>query len=187
LPELKANGKSVAILYLEYTLVPHATYPTQIEQAIEAVNYVKNDLQRSASRIILAGDSAGGNMCLAVLSQAMHPTSDLPKVELDKPFKSLLLVAPWVSFDMTFPSAKRNAYKDIVSSYAGGLWSSDYLAGKATSQYAEALSADPSWWKNPQVEHIVCVAGADELLVDPINAWVEKYKVRTRVMTPTRY
>ena len=60
--DLKAAGKNVAFLFLEYTLVPYATYPVQIREGVEALDYVLNDLERSSSDVLLAGDSAGGNM-----------------------------------------------------------------------------------------------------------------------------
>ena len=61
-PELKEADKSTAFFFLEYTLVPYATYPVQVKEAVEAVEYVVKDLKRSPSDIVLAGDSAGGNM-----------------------------------------------------------------------------------------------------------------------------
>ncbi|RMZ90596.1 hypothetical protein DV736_g2162, partial [Chaetothyriales sp. CBS 134916] len=175
-PDLKTAGKSVSFLFLQYTLVPHGTYPVQLKEAIESVRYLTQDLKRSASTIILAGDSAGGNMCLAVLSQAMYPSPDLPKVNIDKPFKALILMAPWVRFAGQSASVATNKYKDIVSSEIGARWSQDYLAGSPTNQYTEPANVDASWWKDPQVEHVVCVVGADELLLDSVSEWVQKYK-----------
>ncbi|RMZ77458.1 hypothetical protein DV738_g4351, partial [Chaetothyriales sp. CBS 135597] len=176
LPDLKAAGKSVAFLFLQYTLVPHGTYPVQVTEAIEAVRYVTQDLKRSADTILLGGDSAGGNMALAVVSQALHPSPDLPKVTLDKPLKGLVLVAPWVRFVYHTASVAENKYKDIVTANVAEVWSSTYLAGKATSPYNEPGTADASWWVDAPVEHIVCVAGRDELLHDAVTEWVAKYK-----------
>jgi alpha/beta hydrolase fold len=176
-PELKEADKSVAFLFLEYTLVPHGTYPVQVKEAVEALDYVLNDLKRSPADVVLAGDSAGGNMCLATLSHIMHPAPDIPKLDIHGKLKGLILVAPWVSFRLDFESAKANVYKDIITETVGNKWSSDYMAGKAITPYANALTAEAAWWKDSKVEHILCVAGADELLCDPITEWVEKYKV----------
>ena len=160
--------------------MPQGTYPKQFQEAVEAVEYVVNDLKRSPSDVILAGDSAGGNMCLAVLSHILHPSPDVPKLEIDKPLGALILIAPWVSFRTDFPSNQRNAFKDIVTRSAADHWSSDYLAGQDGGVYAQALNADPSWWKDAKkkVGGILCLAGGDEVLVDSITEWVEKYKVR---------
>ncbi|RMD40504.1 hypothetical protein DV735_g4636, partial [Chaetothyriales sp. CBS 134920] len=176
LSDLKSAGKSVAFLFLQYTLVPHGTYPVQVTEAIEGLRYVTQDLKRSADTILLGGDSAGGNMALAVLSQALHPSPDLPKVYIDKPLKGLVLIAPWVRFVHQTESVANNKYKDIVTAEVAEVWSSGYLAGKETSPYIEPGTADASWWKDAPVEHIVCVAGRDELLFDAITEWVGKYK-----------
>jgi acetyl esterase/lipase len=160
-----------------YTLVPFGTYPVQFREGVDALDYVLNHLGRFPSDVLLAGDSAGGNMCLAVLSHLSHPSPDVPEVKLDSKLKALVLVAPWVSFRTDWPSSHRNQYKDIVVPATGRMWSSDYLAGRPTSPYAEALEAPPSWWEGTKVEQLLCVAGSDEILIDPITKWVEKYKV----------
>ncbi|KIX05744.1 uncharacterized protein Z518_03716 [Rhinocladiella mackenziei CBS 650.93] len=176
--DLEANNIPIAILFLEYSLVPHATYPTQIIEAVEAFQYAKTELKRPASEIILGGDSAGGNMCLAILSHIMHPSPDFPELKLvdGEKLKALVLVGPWVSFKLDWASEERNRYKDIVSAYVGGKWSKDYLAGKETSSYAEAILPPADWWKDSRVEQLIAVSGGDEVLIDPITQWVEKYK-----------
>jgi acetyl esterase/lipase len=157
--------------------VPFGTYPVQFREGVEALDYVLNDLGRFPSDILLAGDSAGGNMCLAILSHLSHPSPDLPEVKVDSKLKALVLVAPWVSFKTDWPSSYRNKHKDIVTAVAGGKWGQDYLGGRPTSPYAEALEAPASWWEGAKVEQLLCVAGSDEMLIDPINKWVDKYKV----------
>lgn len=177
--DLESNNVSVAFLYLEYTLAPHATYPTQLIQAVETVNHVLNDLKRPASDILLAGDSAGGNLALAVLSHISHPAPEVPKLTLPEgqKLKALVLVAPWVSFQSDWPSFESNRYKDIVTVKGANTWSAAYLGGKESSPYAEAFLAPVEWWKDVKVEHLLAVAGGDEVLVDPIEAWFKKYSV----------
>ena len=178
--DAKSNDIDIASLFLEYTLVPHATYPRPLYEAVEAVKYVLEDLHRPASQIMLAGDSAGGNMCLGVLSQIMHPSSDFPELRLGKgeKLKAIVGVAPWVTFNFEWPSEQKNRYKDVVTKYTGGKWSTDYLAGKASTPFAEPLAAPSEWWKDAKVEQLLVVSGGNEILVDSINEWVEKYKVR---------
>lgn len=176
--DLASASKSVSFLFVEYTLVPHGTYPVQFQEGVEALSYVLNTVGKKPGEIILAGDSAGGNMSLALLSHLMHPSPDAPEVKLSEPLKALVLVAPWVSFRTDWPSAKRNAYKDIIEADSGKKWGLDYLSGKPTTPYAEALEAPTGWWKDAgkYVDGIISVCGSDEMLVDPIEEWVKRYK-----------
>lgn len=178
--ELAASGKSVSWLFVEYTLVPHGTYPVQFQEGVDALRYVLDTVGKKPSEVILAGDSAGGNMCLAVLSHLMHPSPDVEEVKMAEPLKGLVLVAPWVSFRTDWDSGKRNANKDIIEAGIGKKWGEDYLGLKASTPYAEALTAPVGWWKGAEgtVEGIISTAGRDEMLVDPIEEWVKVYKVR---------
>lgn len=172
------NPESLSFLFLGYTLVPFGTYPTQIQESVEALKYLTEDLKRSPNTVSLGGDSAGGNLCLAVLSHLLHPHPDLPPLTLQQPLKTVLLMAPWASFRTDFPSAKSNADRDIISTQNSDAWSSTYMAGKSSTPYAEPLSADSDWWKGAEqvVDHIICTVGSYELLLDQVTQWVDKYK-----------
>ncbi|KIY00489.1 uncharacterized protein Z520_04174 [Fonsecaea multimorphosa CBS 102226] len=176
--DLNADNISTAFLFLEYSLVPHATFPKPIYEAVESVKYVMEELKRPASEIFLAGDSAGGNMCLGVLSQIMHPSPEFPELKLadGEKLKGIVAVAPWVSFNLDWDSEKRNRYKDIVTHFAGGMWSRDYLAGKPSTFFAEPFNAPADWWKDAKVEGILVTSGSNEVLVDSIGEFVKTYK-----------
>ena len=118
-------------------------------------------------------------MCLGVLSHIMHPSPDFPELKFGEgeKLKGIVGVAPWVSFNLDWPSEKKNRYKDLVSHYAGGKWAHDYLAGKPTTPYAEPLTAPAGWWKNSKVEQVLVVSGSNEILIDSIDEFVEKFKV----------
>lgn len=107
----------------------------------------------------------------------MHPAPEVPKLDIQGRLKGLVLVAPWVSFRLDFESATRNEHKDILTKYVGQQWPADYMGGKEVTPYANALVAETEWRQNPPVEHVLCVAGADELLHDAITEWVERYEV----------
>lgn len=64
-----ADGSGAAVVCVDYTLAPEATYPVQIEQAHAALRYLAAhaaDHRLDASRIAVAGDCAGGTMAAAV-------------------------------------------------------------------------------------------------------------------------
>jgi len=183
--DLAESGISMAIFFVEYTLVPHGTFPTQMQEGVEALQFVL-DSGRKPSEIILGGDSAGGNVSLAVLSHLTHPSADARKIEINQPLKALVVIAPWISFNNDWPSAQRSRYKDIVTTEAATRWSSDYLGRRESDNYSEAASAPASWWKGAKVENMIVTAGADELMADMIAHWVEKYKVSDTTSGLTR-
>ncbi|RFU81048.1 alpha beta hydrolase fold [Trichoderma arundinaceum] len=174
--KLQADDESLAIFYLEYSLVPSATYPEQIGNGIEAIDHVINTLGRSPSNVMLSGDSAGGNLSIALLSHIMHPIDSLPKLDIGGPLKGIILISPWVSFHINYPSGKHNRYRDIFIAPTSVSRGSDYLAGKPTSEYAEPVTAPASWWKDAQVQGILAVAGGHELHRDSIIEWAERFK-----------
>jgi acetyl esterase len=64
-----ANGASAALVFVDYDRSPEAKYPTAIEQAYAATKYVAEhgqELGVDPSRIVVAGDSVGGNMATVV-------------------------------------------------------------------------------------------------------------------------
>ena len=176
--QIGADNDSLAIFYPRYSLVPHSTYPTQLIECIEALNYLFQELGRSASDVIIAGDSAGGNLAVALLSQIMHPNTKLPALELDKPLKGMILISPWILFSMDYSSAKKNLHKDSIPASICPPWGAYYLAGESSSPYNEPVIAPPEWWKDAKVEQVLALAGTDELFLDSITEWVEKFKVR---------
>ncbi|KAE8139372.1 Alpha/Beta hydrolase protein [Aspergillus pseudotamarii] len=158
-----------------YTLAPHATYPTQFREAVEALRYVIEELGRSPSEIILAGDSAGANLCLALLSHLSHPSEDAPPLAISAPLKAVVLLSPWLSFRQDWPTMKLNEHKDIDDRKVLERLKQGYLHGRSTNYYVEALEAPETWWQDAQVEHTLVLAGGDEMLLDSIKAWFKKF------------
>ncbi|KFG66482.1 alpha/beta hydrolase [Microvirga sp. BSC39] len=62
-------GANAAVVFVHYDRAPEVKYPTNNEQAYAATRYVVENaksLNLDASRLAVAGDSAGGNMAAAV-------------------------------------------------------------------------------------------------------------------------
>jgi acetyl esterase/lipase len=79
-----------ALLSLEYSLVPDAQYPTQIQQTVAGYRHALSIMENS-SRICVAGDSAGGTLILSfLLALANHG-----EFEDLMPF-SAVMISPWV-------------------------------------------------------------------------------------------
>jgi acetyl esterase/lipase len=102
------KGISVAVFALDYSLTPEAQYPTQVNQAKAAYQYLLNDQNIDPSKLALLGDSAGAHLILNLLS-IMADEKSLPK-----PGAGAFLVAPWIDLrcakDGSYVRNKDNDY-----------------------------------------------------------------------------
>lgn len=89
-------GHSIRVFSLDYSLVPEARYPTQIQQIATAYEYLLT--KTLAENIIVGGDSAGASLVLSFLLHLARPNSDIPPKALPAP-ASLILISPWVNID----------------------------------------------------------------------------------------
>lgn len=169
----------IAVFFPIYTLTPHATYPTQFQQAVEALAYVIEDLGREPQDVVLTGDSAGANLCVAILSHLSHPSPDVPRLETKSKLRGMVLLSPWLSFDTSWPSMTYNAWKDIDTVKPLEVWATAYLNNRVSDNYSEAVLAPAEWWRGSQVERALVVAGSDEVFIDSIKAWTETFQVST--------
>ncbi|KAI6716353.1 hypothetical protein JHW43_001131 [Diplocarpon mali] len=159
-------------------LAPGAIYPRQLQQAAALLTHVLHTLHYPPSSILITGDSAGANLCMALLSHISypHPSTELriQKVELGgEKLLGVVLISPWISFETANQSFGENEWKDCVSTQAGTSWSSAFLAcpwphAGHKDAYNEALSAPPSWWTHLPVSSMLVMCGSEEVLRDGI-------------------
>lgn len=172
--------RSVATLLIEYTLVPGAIHPTQLKEASAVLAHLLT--LRKPGNIIISGDSAGGNLALALLSHLLHPHPEVAAVKVEAALGGALLYSPWVGFSTEYPSFD-NATLDVMSPLALRKWSAMFL-GKANpanpeadpgpitgDAYTEACKNPASWWEGM---HNICrdifiCYGGDEVLADAIE------------------
>lgn len=172
------NGHDIAVFFPRYTLTPYARYPTQLRQATEALRYILSETGRSPSNVIVGGDSAGGNLAMAVLLHLSHPHPDIEPLALSAPLAGVFGFAPWINFNRDWPSMTENAYKDIITPTVLKTWSTAYLDGNNQGDnWAEPDRAPAEWWQDVKTERILILAGGDEILLSPIEAFANKIKV----------
>jgi acetyl esterase/lipase len=176
--QLADAGITTAWFHSMYTLTPHEAYPSQIREAVETLRYILEDIGRLPGEVLIAGDSAGGNLCLAILSHLKHRLEDIPELIVNEPLKGAILLSPWLSFSHDWPTATLNKHRDIDAQEVTSRWSQLYLNGRASNNFVEAVDASEEWWGDIQVEQTLVLAGADEVLLDPIKAWFSKFEVR---------
>jgi acetyl esterase/lipase len=129
----------------------------------------------SPSNIIIAGDSAGGNLVLQVASQMLHPHPSLPTAPvLQEPFGGALLISPWVEFSTDAPSYERNDKRDVMPASTYRLFEDAVRPGitDETRQHLEPGVAPRGWWNGLErvFSRVLVTAGEHEALIDQIQA-----------------
>ena len=96
-----AQHTGFEVVSFEYRLAPENPYPAAIDDGMSVWDHILH-LGYGAKNVILAGDSAGGNMALEMCLRMKTDNRMLPK--------ALVLMSPWT--DMNAGSNSYNTYKD---------------------------------------------------------------------------
>jgi len=116
-----AGFRNPALFALEYTLVPDAVYPTQLQETLAGYEYVLS-IARESAQICVGGDSAGATLILSFLLYI----TDHPELRHQKPGLAIM-ISPWV----TIVSANnRNTASDYLNSDSLKLYGRQYVGPK---------------------------------------------------------
>jgi acetyl esterase/lipase len=99
---LRLSG-GAAVLSLDYRIAPEYAYPAALDDAESAWKWLLENGYK-AEDIIVAGDSAGGNLALALTLRLRENGRDLPN--------GLVLMSPWADMTSAVPSRTLNYKKD---------------------------------------------------------------------------
>lgn len=174
---LNATGHDVSAFFPSYTLTPYASYPTQLRQAAEALRYILAETDRSPSNVFLTGDSAGGNLALAVLSHLSHPHPEIDPIEVVEPLAGLAVLSPFVTFDLNLPSEKQYRHSDVVDTKSTVRSGEVYLNGKEGDNWSEQRRTTVDWWKGSKVKDALITAGSSEVLLSSLLDFEQKFRV----------
>jgi acetyl esterase/lipase len=127
--------------------------------------------------VFIGGDSAGGNLALAVLSHLSHPHPDIDPLEVAKPLAGIAIIGPWIYLGSNSPSMRQDRYNDIVDVKSTALSGKMYLNGKKADNWSEPIVTTPDWWKGAKVKDALILAGSDEVLLSSIEEFETTFKV----------
>ncbi len=96
-------NSGASILSLDYRIAPKYQYPAALDDALCAWNWLL-DNNYKAKNIIVVGDSAGGNLALALTLRLRENGMDLPN--------ALVLMSPWADMNGIGLSRTLNYKKD---------------------------------------------------------------------------
>jgi acetyl esterase/lipase len=179
--DIKSDARSIAVLQLAYSLAPEARYPRQLQEAAAVLAHLVAS-GRPSSSIVLAGDSAGGNLVLGLLSHILHahPSGEVAGIELQGTLGGALMISPWVTFGQEHESFSGNLEKDFLAPRMLRRYASMFLSPTSDPEsdpghvngdgYTEPLANDPSWWKgiHKVVDAVLVWNGGNEVFADAI-------------------
>lgn len=135
----EAGYRNPAIFALEYSLVPDAAYPTQVEQTLAGYEYVCS-ITRDASRVCVGGDSAGATLILSLL---LH-LAQWDNHNLRPGYAAL--ISPWTTL---VSSKNRDTESDYLNANSLHLYGSQYASSAANPKdplVSPGMCKDTAWW-----------------------------------------
>ncbi len=161
-------GADAVVVSIDYRLAPEHPYPAAVDDAWAATRWVAEnieDLGADPNRLVVAGDSAGGNLA-AVVAQLARDAGG-PQIVFQ------LLWYPSTTFDTSLPSFTENAHAPIldihgckgctrwyIGSLAGDLDLSDMPSTLAPAHAEDLTGLPPAY---------IAVAGHDPLRDDGLR------------------
>lgn len=121
-----AMSTSMDVLSFDYRLAPESPYPAAVEDVMKAWNYLML-LGYGARDVIVAGDSAGGNLALVLVHSLKSEGRLLPR--------GLVLMSPWT--DMTLSGRSHQTKKEadpVLSEEYIRQMRDNYAAGEELEQ-----------------------------------------------------
>ena len=163
------------IFFLEYSLSHEGKYPTQLREAAEAYRYLVDELHISPSRIIIGGDSAGGNLALQLLRHIIEPHPDVSITFTSSyvPAKCIL-ISPWLSMDHLSGGYIRNKSHDALTRESLQRYAFNWK-GNHSDVFTDPLKAPYTSWGGILPSTMV-VSGDRELFIDDIMEFCKKLK-----------
>lgn len=173
-----AAARASKVVFLEYTLAPESAYPGQLAQAVRALEVLLNEQNLRPSQIIIGGDSAGGNLALALLAHLHHPAPGVSRIsgfgEADEEhFKCVFLISPWVTTSLSAASFRENAPRDYLHKETAKLFM-DFWKPRKEDMWADILRAKEGFWATLPVAQMVVTVGEFEVFRDDVETMAQR-------------
>ncbi len=139
----------------DYRLAPEHPYPAALDDALQSYRYLLHDLHIPATRIVLAGDSAGGGLALAAAMRLRDENLPQPA--------AIVTFSPWTDLAVTGLSIEENSercamFAAITIRRAAPLYLGNTLATDP--------GASPLYGNFHGLAPLLIHAGTDEVLRD---------------------
>jgi acetyl esterase/lipase len=149
-----ATNIGAVVVNVDYRLAPEHPFPAAVNDTVDAISWVRNNIATfngDASRIVLLGESAGGNLA-AVASRKAG--------EAGTPVSAQVLLYPVVDGEVDTPSKREFMHGPFLSVAAANRFWADYIQGAEVTGDAAPLRAS-NLGDSPQT--LVITMGTDPL------------------------
>ena len=163
-----AMSTSMDVLCFDYRLAPENPYPAALEDAMKAWNYLML-LGYGARDVIIAGDSAGGNLALALVHRLKSEERLLPR--------GLVLMSPWT--DLT-SSSKTYETKKKVDPVLNGEYINQMIQNYAKEENPEDPFVSPIFGDFENFPPTYIQVGDNEILLND-STMLHKKMVKANV------
>lgn len=164
-----AAAAQARVLVLGYRLAPEHVFPAQIDDALTAYRWLLAQ-GYAASKVAVAGDSAGGGLALSLLGGIAEQRLQMPGCAV--------LLTPWADMRCAGGSYERNKGADPVANREmAQMMAATYLGEKGKVDDARATPVMGSFSGFPPL--LIQAAGRDVFLDDAraIDACARKYGI----------
>ncbi len=150
------------VFTIDYRVAPTHLYPSALEDVVKVYKWII-DQGYDSDKIIIVGDSAGGNLALATTLYLKDQKIKLPKL--------VIAISPWADIEGGTPSREANKDKDLILGSQGFSMSSElikptYMAeANLKSPYVSPIHGDYSGFPNLLIQ----VGSYEVLLDDAVN------------------
>lgn len=157
----EAGYRNPAIFSLEYTLVPDAVYPTQLQQTVAGYEYAC-EMSEDPSRVCVGGDSAGATLILSLL---LH-------IALREDYGNwkpgyAALISPWTTL---FSTRNRNTASDYLDADQLHLYGRQYAGSDENLEdplVSPGVCKDGGWWAKASPSKGYCILYGSEEVFGP--------------------
>lgn len=155
------------VLGVDYRLAPENRFPAAVDDALTAWRWLVSQ-GHEARHIGLCGDSAGGSLCIGLMTLLRDRSMPLPA--------AAVAMSPWVDMEATGASFMENAAHDPVTQRQTILLMARAYLGK-TGNPREPL-ASPVHANLARLPPLLVQAGSNEVLLDDARQLAERARAQ---------
>ena len=177
-----ANGAHAAIVFVNYTLSPEAKYPQSLEEAYAATKWISENgqsLNLDSSRLVVAGDSVGGNMATSVALLAQERGG--PSIIFQMLFYPVT--------DANFNTSSYNTYQEgyfLTRDNMKWFWD-NYVSNDTNRKEPTVSPLQASIDQLSKLPPTLIIVGENDVLRDEGEAYAHKLMQAGVPITATRY